>query len=532
MEIVFFDKLSIVFSPVYVKNTRHCLYLYKIADIRYNIQMVKDFNKKIPKEVSDCMTVLKDASFEVYLVGGCVRDLLTEREPKDWDITTNAKPEEIQKIFVDSLYENNFGTVGVKTESEDPRLKIIEITTYRIEGKYSDARHPDEVKFSKTIDEDLSRRDFTVNSLALQTKNKEYKIVDLFGGQEDIKNKIIKSVGEPEKRFEEDALRMLRAVRFACQLGEKNPWKIEEKTEKAIRKNADSLKKISSERIRDEFQKIIMTPNAVWGVECLRDFGLMKYIVPELLEGVGCTQNKHHIYTVWEHNVRALDYSVSKDYKFEIRLGSLLHDVGKPKTKKGDGPDSTFYMHEYVGATMTRKILERLKFPKNVVDYVTHLVKYHLFYYNVGEVSESGVRRFIARVGEDTIEDLLKIREADRIGSGVPKAVPYKLRHLKFMIEKVKRDPISPKMLKIDGVKIMEILDLKPSRKVGDILNALLDEVIEDPSRNTEKYLEKRARELNKLSEKDLTVLRERAENVKKDFEAGINKEIKQKYKV
>lgn len=522
---------------MYVKNIRHCLYLYKIADIRYNIQMVKDFNKKIPKEVNDCVKALKDAGFEAYLVGGCVRDLLTEKEPKDWDITTNATPKEIQKIFIDSVYENNFGTVGVKTESEDITLKIIEITTYRIEGKYSDARHPDEVKFSKTINEDLSRRDFTVNSLALQIKSSKlkiqnYEIVDLFGGQEDIKNKIIRAVGEPEKRFEEDALRMLRAVRFACQLGEGNPWKIEEKTEKAIRKNADSLKKISSERIRDEFQKIIMTSNAVWGVESLRDLGLMKYIIPELLEGVGCTQNKHHIYTVWEHNLRALGYSVSKDYSFEIRLGSLLHDVGKPKTKRGEGVDSTFYMHEYVGGSMTRKILERLKFPKNVIDYVTHLVKYHLFYYNVGEVSESGVRRFIARVGENTIEDLLKIREADRIGSGVPKAVPYKLRHLKFMIEKVKRDPISPKMLKIDGVKIMELLDLKPSRKVGDILNALLDDVIEDPSKNTKSYLESKAKELNKLSDKDLEVLRERAESAKKDFEFEANKEIKQKYKV
>jgi poly(A) polymerase/tRNA nucleotidyltransferase (CCA-adding enzyme) len=492
---------------------------------------------KIPKEISDILKALEGARFEAFLVGGCVRDSLRGAEPKDWDIATNAKPEQIQKIFSDSVYENEFGTVGVKTGSENERLKIVEVTTYRIEGKYSDKRHPDSVKFAKTIEEDLSRRDFTVNAMALRiqnekvenkNENEKIEIVDIFGGRNDLKNKLIRAVGNPEDRFQEDALRMLRAVRFACQLD----FEIENKTLEAIQNEANLLKHVSIERIRDEFEKIIMTPKAAWGVQTLYEVGLLKHILPELLEGVGVSQNKHHIYTVWEHNIRALDYAAGKNYSFEVRLASLLHDVGKPRTKNGEGPDSTFYQHEYVGAKMTKKILENLKFSKQVVDYVTHLVKYHLFYYNVGEVTEAGVRRFLVRVGPENIDDLLKVREADRIGSGVPKAFPYKLRHLLFMIDKVKRDPISPKMLKIDGRQIMELLAIEPGPKVGHILNALLEEIIEDPKRNTEKYLEKRAKELNRLSDKELEDLRKKAENAKEEFEMSAEEEIKKKHKI
>jgi poly(A) polymerase/tRNA nucleotidyltransferase (CCA-adding enzyme) len=501
--------------------------------------MSKGINKKIkiPKEVTEIIESLEKAGFKTYLVGGCVRDLFLEKSPKDWDIATDAKPEDVQKIFIDSVYENNFGTVGIKTRSDEPSLKIVEVTTFRIEGGYSDSRHPDSVKFAKTVEEDLARRDFTVNALAIKlpannsqltADNQKEFLIDPYGGQEDLKNKLIRAVGKSEDRFNEDALRMLRAVRFACQL----EFSIEKNTEKAIRENAHLLKKISKERIRDEFSKIIMTAQAEWGVRTLQNLGLMQFIIPELIEGVGVAQNKHHIYTVWEHNVLALGYSVSKGYSFEVRLASLLHDVGKPRTKQGEGSNSTFYQHEYVGAKMTRKILEDLKFPKNIVDYVTHLVKSHLFYYNVGEVTEAGVRRFLVRVGPENIDDLLKVREADRIGSGVPKAFPYKLRHLLFMIDKVKRDPISPKMLKIDGRQIMKLLAIEPSPKVGHILNALLEEVIEDPKRNSEKYLEKRAKELNELSDKELENLRKKAENAKEEFEMSAEKEIKKKHKV
>lgn len=483
----------------------------------------------IPKEVLQIAAKINKAGFEVYLVGGCLRDVLLGKNPKDWDLTTNAKPEQIQKIFPDNVYENDFGTVGIKTDSDESTLKIVEVTTFRIEEKYSDKRHPDKVKFASKIEDDLGRRDFTINAMALGLeKGKVGEIVDLFDGQKDLKNKTIRAVGNPDERFGEDALRMLRAVRFAAQL----EFEIEEKTEKSIKKNSKLLKFVSKERIRDEFEKMIMTQRAAWGVQILYALGLLQFIIPELMEGIDVGQNKHHIYTVWEHNLRALDYATSKNYSLEVRLASLLHDVGKPRTKSGDGPDSTFYAHEIVGGKMTRKIMENLKFPKHIAEYVTHLVRFHLFYYNVGEVSPAGVRRFISRVGENSIDDLIKVREADRIGSGVPKAFPYKLRHLLFMIEKVKHDPISPKALKLDGNNVMELLSIKPGIRVGQILNVMLNEVIEEPKKNTKDYLLKRAKELNKLSDKELIGLRTKAEKAKEEFEGGIEQEMKKKHRV
>ncbi len=501
----------------------------------------------IPKEVSICVEKLEEAGFEAYLVGGCVRDLLMDREPKDWDITTNAKPEEIQKIFSTfagatadkpaTVYENKFGTVAIKTRSDSPKLKIIEITTYRIEGKYTDKRHPDEIKFAKTVEEDLSRRDFTINAIAMRcdtnirmhaNDTNGYELIDPFNGAKDIKNKIIRTVGKPEDRFNEDALRLIRAVRFSAELS----FDIEEKTKAAIEKEAGLIEFIAKERIRDEFVKIIMTEEAKKGLEFLEEFGLLKYIIPELREGIGVGQNKHHIYGVWEHNLRALDYAVKKKYGLEIRLASLFHDVGKPKTKAGEGPDSTFYNHEIVGAKMTAKILDKLHFPKEIAEKIIHLVRYHLFYYNVGEVTEAGVRRFLSRVGPENVDDLIKIREADRIGSGVPKAVPYKLRHLLFMIEKVKRDPISPKMLKVDGEDVMRIARIESGPKVGQILNILLDEVIEEPSKNTKENLEFRIKNLEKLSDAELEKLSQSSRKKKEEFESGIEEEMKKKFYV
>ncbi len=511
---------------------------------------------KIPEEVKKVAETLTRAGYEAYLVGGCVRDLLLGRVPKDWDITTNAKPDEIQTLFPESVYENNFGTVGVKTESTEPALQIIEITTYRLEGKYTDKRHPDEIKFAKTLEEDLSRRDFTVNAMALSLASDKGQgnsdkvvlrraqdiivpersrgatldglIVDPFGGQTDLKNKTIRAVGNASERFTEDALRLLRAIRFAAQLS----FKIEDKTEEAMKKNAALLEMISKERIRDEFSKLIMTDGAGAGIRELQSLGLLKYIIPELEEGLDMAQNLHHIYTVFEHNVRALEYTVTKNYPFDVRLASLLHDVGKSRTKGGTGKYATFYNHEVVGARMTLKILDRLRFSKETIEYVTHLVRHHLFYYNVGEVSEAGVRRFLARVGPENIDDLLKVREADRIGSGVPKAFPYKLRHLLFMIEKVKRDPISPKALKINGDDLMKDLSLAPGPRIGGILGALLEEVLDDPKKNTREALLTRAKELVKLSDAELKALRQKSEDKKEEFESGVEAEIKKKFKV
>ncbi|MEK7506236.1 MAG: HD domain-containing protein [Patescibacteria group bacterium] len=481
---------------------------------------------KIPKEAKTIAKELEKNGHQAYLVGGCVRDLFLKREPKDWDIATDATPIEVQKIFSDSVYENSFGTVGVKTDSKDEKLKIVEVTTFRLEGKYSDKRHPDEVKFAKTIEEDLGRRDFTVNAMALGVEEKN--IIDPYGGQKDLKDKIVKTVGNPDKRFEEDALRLMRVVRFSVELG----FGIDEATLKAVKNQSGLLQMIAKERIQDELAKIIMAPRAAEGIILLEDTGLLKHIMPELREGIGCGQNKHHIYTVFDHNVRALNYTAEKNYSFIVRLASLLHDVGKPRTKGGDGPDSTFYNHEVVGARMAVKILDNLRFSKETVDKVSHLVRNHLFYYNVGEVTAAGVRRFLSRVGPENIDDLLKVREADRIGSGVPKAFPYKLRHLLFMIEKVKHDPIHPKLLKVRGDDVMKILKIEPCPKIGKILGILLEEVLDEPKKNDKEYLKTRVEDLGSLSDKVLDEMAKKAKETKEEFESGVEEKMKSKYYV
>ncbi len=489
------------------------------------------YGMKIPQEIKNILKQLIDAGYEAYIVGGCVRDLLLAKTPKDWDITTNAKPEEIQKIFPDSFYENQFGTVGVKIKEGDKTSEVVEITTYRIESKYSDKRHPDDIKFADKLEDDLKRRDFTVNAIALsmaEGMDSEGKIIDMFGGQEDLKNKIIRAVGDPGERFNEDALRMVRAVRFATVLD----FKIESGTLKAIEKHHQLLQVISKERIRDEFIKIINSDNGMKGIELLRETQLLKYIVPELLDGFGVGQNLHHIYTVWEHNLRALQYTCDQKYSFEVRLASLLHDVGKPKSKRGDGYNSTFYGHEVIGARIAAIIMDRLKFPKDIGEKITKLVRYHLFYYNPGEVTESSVRRLVAKIGKENTEDLLKVREADRIGSGTPKAVPYKLRHLKFMIDKVARDPISPKMLKVNGNDLMQMLAIEPGPKIGMIINALMNEVLDDPTKNTKEYLEKRANELKEMDEGELSSLgKEGKEKIAEEEGKEVDK-IKEKHYV
>jgi len=509
----------------------------------------------IPKEIIEISQKLEEAGFEAYLVGGCVRDILLNREPKDWDIATNAKPEQIQKIFPDSVYENKFGTVLVKIPNPKSQIQSVEITTFRLEGKYTDKRHPDEIKFAKTIEEDLSRRDFTINAMAMTLKSQitstklqknskseiknsknlglgsydlEFTLFDPFDGQKDLKNKFVKTVGNPEDRFSEDALRLIRAVRFATELG----FEIEEKTFEAVKKQAGLLEMIAKERIRDEFEKIIMASDATKGIELLESTGLLKYIIPELREGINVKQNRHHIYTVWEHALRTLDYAAKKNYSLEVRLASLFHDIGKPTTKRGEGPDSTFYGHEVVSAKMAVKILDRLRFSKSLIEKVAHLVRYHMFYYNVGDVTEAGVRRFLRRIGPENVDDFIKLREADRIGSGVPKAVPYKLRHLLFMIDKVKKDPILPKMLKLNGNELMELLNIKPGPKVGFILNILLEEILDDPKRNEKEYLSKRAIEIYKLSDKELKKLSDKAKELKEEFESGVEEEMKKKFGV
>jgi len=487
----------------------------------------------IPKEVKNCLEVLQSKKFQAYIVGGCVRDLLRNKQPNDWDLTTNAKPEEIQEVFnlagFKTFYENSFGTVSILTGSENETLKEIEITPFRTEAKYSDKRHPDQVTFVKTLKQDLSRRDFTVNALALTEKNKTLGIVDLFGGQTDLQSKIIKAVGAPVERFGEDALRMLRAIRFAVCLDE-TIWQIEEKTFQAIKKNAELLNHIARERIKEELAKIIMSPNGAKGIELLRELGLLQYIIPELLDGFGVGQNKHHIYEIYQHNLLSLEYACKKGFSFDVRMAALLHDIAKPKTKQGEGANSTFYNHEIVGAKMAKKILENLKFPRKEIEKITKLVRYHLFYYNVDEVGEASVRRLLRNVGQEDIEELLQVRQSDRIGSGVPKAEPYKLRHLKYLFEKVAKDPISPKMLKVNGQTIMETLQIKPGPKVGQILSIILSYVLSDPAKNNRELLLTEIKRLGALPDQALAKLAQNAKTEVEQVETKQDQMTKAKY--
>jgi len=490
----------------------------------------------IPKEVNLIVEKLEKAHFEAYIVGGCVRDLvLSEVEglnlkPKDWDITTNAKPEEIQRLFKKSFYENKFGTVTVITDSKDETLKTIEITPFRLEGKYSDKRHPDEIKFAKTIEEDLARRDFTVNALALSKVEGIAKIIDLFDGQNDLKNKIIRTVGNPDERFNEDALRMLRAARFACTLSVGSPaqgWQVEEKTFQAIQKNSGLIQFISKERIKDELIKIFESKKAAEGIDLLKQANLLKYIFPELEKGAGVSQNKHHIYDIYEHSLRSLKVAAEKGFNLEVKFAALFHDIGKPETKEGEGPDSTFYNHDYVGAKIVFKIFSRLKFPNKFIDKVVLLVRNHMFISDPERLTDAGARRLIKRVGLENINDLINLRVADRLGMGRPKEKPYRLRTIEYMIEKVSKDPISAKMLKINGNDIMKLLKIQPSPKVGAILDVLLAEVIEDPKKNNKKQLEKRVKELDK---ENLDELRKMAKGKIEEKKEEEDLKIREKY--
>lgn len=474
----------------------------------------------IPKPVKSIMEKLTSAGFEAYIVGGCVRDALRKKKPKDWDITTNAQPKQIQKIFPKSFYANKFGTVTVKTNSKDKTLTEIEITTYRIEEKYTDKRHPDKVHFAKSVQEDLARRDFTINALAADIQG---KIIDLFKGQKDLKQKLIRAVGNPKERFNEDALRMLRGVRFACTLN----FSLEEKTFKAILANAGWIQAISKERIRDELIKIINSAYPSQGIEDLRKTKLLKYIIPELEKGAGISQNKSHIYDIYEHSIRSLQAAADKKFNLAVRIAALFHDIGKPETKQGEGPDATFYNHDYVGSKFTNKILNRLKFPKKLVEKIVILVRNHMFVSDPERITEAGVRRLIKRAGKENIQDLINLRIADRLGMGRPKARPYRLREIEYMIEKVSQDPISVKMLNIDGKEIMELLDIEPGPKIGAILDVLLAEVIEDPKKNDKKYLKKRVKELD---ESHLAQLRKMAKKRIREKKEEEDLKIKGKY--
>jgi poly(A) polymerase/tRNA nucleotidyltransferase (CCA-adding enzyme) len=481
----------------------------------------------IPDEVSRITKTLKERGFEAYLVGGCVRDLFLGKIPKDWDVTTNAKPEDIIGMFEKTFYENDYGTVGVvNEETTDETLKVVEVTPYRTEGKYTDSRRPDFVSFNASLEDDLKRRDFTINAVALDIEKND--VVDSFKGREDIKNGLIRTVGEPRERFEEDGLRILRAVRLFAELG----FKIDAETATAIEKSAGLLDKIAKERIRDEFIRILNSDEPMNGLIMAQKLGILKYIAPELEQSMGIKQNKAHAFDVWTHLLKSLQHAADKKWPLYIRLAALFHDIAKPPTRRWseEKKEWTFYGHEVVGERITLKILRDLKFPKETIDTVTKLVRWHMFFSDTEQITLSAVRRMISNVGKDLVWDLMNLRICDRIGTGRPKENPYRLRKYKSMVEEVMRDPVSVGMLALDGSKIMEITKLPPSHKIGFMLHALLEEALENPKLNEPKILTKRVLELAKLSDEELEKLGDKGKEKKEEEEQKILKKIRKKY--
>ncbi len=484
---------------------------------------------RVPKEIEKITETLQKNGFQAYLVGGCVRDMVREEKPKDWDVATDATPEEIQKIFPHAFYENDFGTVGVVNDSvEDETLKVVEVTPFRIEGKYSDGRRPDTVHFSKNLADDLKRRDFTMNAIAYDPAKKE--IVDPFGGQAHIKDKIIVAVGEPEERFSEDYLRMLRAVRFSAELG----FAIEARTMDAIRAHAKKIAQVSAERVREEFSKMIMSARPKEGIEIAHELGILAHIAPEMEKGIDVEQNGDHIYDVWEHNLRALQHSADRGWPLQVRLAAMLHDVSKPETRRWskEKDDWTFYGHDVVGGRVARAVLTRLKYPKEIVENVSKLVRYHLFFSDIEKITLSAVRRIVSNVGPELVWDLMDVRACDRIGMGRPKETPYRLRKYHSMIEEAMRAPVSVGMLKIDGSKIMELTGEKPGPRLGWILHALLEEALENPEINTTDEMAARATRLAKLSDTELKKVGEAGKEKKEAEEEKELAEIRKRYGV
>ena len=481
----------------------------------------------IPKEVRAVCMVLESEGFSAYIVGGCVRDILIGREPKDFDVTTSAKPEEIISIFPKTFYENAFGTVGVVFENELQK-NIIEVTPFRTEGLYSDKRHPDTVVFGNNLDDDLKRRDFTVNAMAYRPADNTF--VDIFDGQSDINSKTIRTVGNSNERFEEDALRLLRAVRFSAELG----FEIEKNTKNAIIKLSSSIKDISFERIRDEFTKILMSERPMKAIMFSHETGLLKHFLPELENGIGVRQNQAHSFDVWEHNLRTLQHAADKKWPLHVRLSAIFHDISKPETRRysKEKNDYTFYGHDVVGGRVTREIMKRLKYSKDLTEKVSLFVRWHMFFSDTEQITLSAVRRLISNVGKENVWDLMDLRVCDRIGTGRPKEEPFRLRKYKAMVEEAMQDPVSVGMLKIDGNRIMEVTHETAGPKIGYTLHALLEEVLEDPKKNTTEYLEQKAVLHMKQDIETLKKLGETGKNMKENKQREEIKKIKRKFKV
>jgi len=442
-----------------------------------------NFKQKLPAEeynnIYSIAKKLDDNGFETYLVGGSVRDLFLDIDVYDFDLATDAKPQEIIKIFRKVVPTGiKHGTVSILIDD-----KVYEITTFRADGKYVDGRHPETISFSNSIEEDVTRRDFTINGIVYNIIKNE--ILDVVGGIKDLSLKVIRTIGKANDRFSEDGLRPIRACRFAAKLN----FVISPETEEAIKNNIEVVKLVSIERIRDELKKILETDKPSIAFEYLRTSGLLQYILPELDKCYGVDQNKYHTHDVYYHSLYSCDAAPKN--RSHIRLAALLHDIGKVATRRR-GPDGefTFHNHEVIGTKIAVKVLRRLKFSNDEIAKVKNLVNNHMFHYT-DEWTDGAVRRFIRKVGVGNIDDLIELRMADRKGNGSREGFPYPIKKLMKRIEKVieEENAITVKDLNIDGKVLIEELSLKTGPLIGQVLHYLLEIILDDPEKNKRESL-------------------------------------------
>ena len=439
----------------------------------------------IPEKVNSIIKTLEDAGYEAYAVGGCIRDIILGREPRDWDITTSALPQQVKSLFrrtVDTGIKH--GTVTVMIGDEG-----FEVTTYRVDGIYEDGRHPRDVSFTRELKEDLRRRDFTINAMAYNDRD---GLVDIYGGMEDTEKKIIRCVGEPEERFGEDALRMLRAIRFSAQLG----YEIDPDTEKAISKLSGNLKKISAERIHAELIKTLVSDHPE-KIEKAYELGLTAVFLPEFDTAMQTEQNHpHHCYSVGKHIIKSI-CEIEADPV--LRLAMLLHDIGKPKTLTIDEEGKThFHGHPAVSERMGVAIMRRLKMDNDTIRKVSVLVRYH-DYGNALPATEKTVRRALNKICDDLFEDFLRVKEADVYAQSdyLREEKIEKIKEWRRIYREIieKGQCFSIRDMKISG-KDLIAAGTAPGPALGEILNKLLEEVLDDPEKNNREYLLKRAGEL------------------------------------
>ena len=441
--------------------------------------------KRVPAAILDLLRRLQGAGHRAYLVGGCVRDLIRGVPVSDWDIATNARPEEVMGVFPQAIPTGlKHGTVTVPTEAGP-----CEVTTFRIEWGYTDSRRPDRVEFVPDIEADLARRDFTVNAIAWNPL--EGLEVDPFGGRADLARGVLRAVGSPVERFREDGLRPIRAARFAATL----EFELSPETEDALGEAREGVARVAVERQRDELTKLLGAPRPSRGFEVLRNSKLLPILLPELQATVAVPQNRYHAYDVYFHTLYTVDSAPAE--KPVVRLAALFHDVGKPLTRvERENGDATFYNHQFESARLAEEAMTRLRFSREMTERVAHLVRHHMFDYRQ-EWTDAAVRRFVQKVGVENIADLFDLRIADNIGNGTKTGFPHYLEEFRARIEGVlaARQALTLGDLKVGGEDVMRELGLPPGPRVGEVLGWLLEQVVEEPSLNERGRLLRKARE-------------------------------------